>query len=69
MKRNLTTREAAQLLQDRGIRVTSGTLNVWRSQGRGPRFKKIGRHVYYTREALDQFERGEPYETIDSLEA
>jgi selenocysteine lyase/cysteine desulfurase len=66
MKRNLTPKEAAQYLQERGVRVSHGTLNIWRSQRRGPRYKRVGRHVYYEREDLDRFEQGVKIETTES---
>lgn len=65
MPRNLTTPQAAQYLQDKGIRITPGTLNTWRSIGKGPAYKKVGRYVYYERETLDQFEQGQPFKTVD----
>lgn len=46
----LTTEEAAKYLG-----VGSGTLQNWRSQGRGPKFLKIGRAVRYHKETLDRF--------------
>jgi hypothetical protein len=39
----IPTAEAAEILG-----VEEGTLATWRSQGRGPRFRKIGRRVEYT---------------------
>jgi len=47
----LTTKEAALFL-----RMTAGTLNVWRSNRRYPlRFVKVGRSVRYRREDLLTF--------------
>lgn len=46
----LTTQEAADLL-----RLRKNTLEVWRIQGRGPVFLKLGSRVLYEREALENF--------------
>ena len=61
---NMNTQTAAEYLRGRGIQVTPGTLNVWRSQGRGPEYKKIYRRVYYDQAALDDFATGEPVKTM-----
>lgn len=45
-----TTEEAAERLG-----MKKGTLEVWRVQGRGPRFLKLGRAVRYPEEFLDDF--------------
>ncbi|WP_431189983.1 helix-turn-helix domain-containing protein [Desulfurivibrio dismutans] len=49
----LTTEQAAPILG-----VKPGTLEVWRVQGRGPAFLKIGRAVRYRAEDLDRFLAG-----------
>lgn len=47
----LTTAQAAEY-----IGVQPGTLEVWRSTGRGgPRWLKVGRKVVYRREHLDAY--------------
>ncbi|MGB8801178.1 MAG: helix-turn-helix domain-containing protein [Candidatus Acidiferrales bacterium] len=47
----LTPREAAEIL-----RVTTGTLAVWRCTKRYPlTFFKIGRHIRYKKSDLDKF--------------
>jgi excisionase family DNA binding protein len=46
----LTTEQAAPILG-----VKAGTLEVWRVQGRGPAFLKIGRAVRYRPQDLDRF--------------
>ncbi len=46
----LTTQEAADLL-----RLKRNTLEVWRIQGRGPVFLKLGSRVLYERSALEDF--------------
>lgn len=46
----LTTPEAANYLS-----VQPTTLEVWRVQGRGPRFLKLGRAVRYRQSDLDAY--------------
>lgn len=47
---HLTTQEAADFL-----RLKKNTLEVWRIQGRGPVFLKLGSRVLYERAALETF--------------
>ena len=50
-------------------RFSTGTLANWRSQGKGPRYYKVGRKVlYHVADVLD-FIRSNPVLTIDSLPA
>lgn len=35
------------------LSLSANTLNKWRTQGRGPRFVKLGRSVCYRREDLE----------------
>jgi excisionase family DNA binding protein len=37
------------------LRVPSNTLRNWRSQGRGPRYRKLGGKVTYRRDWLDDY--------------
>lgn len=46
----LTTQEAADLL-----RLKKTTLEIWRVQGRGPVFVKLGARVLYERSALEEY--------------
>ena len=46
----LTTNQAAEALG-----VKPATLEVWRCQGRGPRFLKLGRVVRYRQSDLEAF--------------
>jgi len=46
----LTTPKAAEYLS-----VRPGTLEVWRTQGKGPRFVRLGRAVRYRCKDLDEF--------------
>lgn len=64
--RALNTQEAAIYLKEIGTPFTAGTLEVWRSIGRGPRYRKVCRRVVYTPGDLDRFSEGQVVETIDS---
>lgn len=46
----LTEAESAPVL-----RVKPATLRQWRWQGRGPKFRKHGRKVFYTRKELERW--------------
>lgn len=46
----LTTRDVAALL-----RVPESTLRYWRSNGRGPRGRKVGARYLYRRVVVDQW--------------
>jgi len=48
--KKLNAQEAAEFLG-----VQSNTLAVWRCQGRGPSYSKIGRRVMYDVEELERF--------------
>jgi hypothetical protein len=50
---HLTSKEAAMY-----IGTTPNVLRVWRSTGRGPRYKGRGHFVRYAKSDLDQFMRG-----------
>lgn len=70
IKKSLNTIEAAKYLQENyGIRVTPGTMEVWRCYGRGPRYRKVSRWIVYPRADLDMFANGRLVETVDSREA
>lgn len=49
-KRPLKTNEAAEILD-----LKPATLEIWRSQGKGPRFLKIGRAVRYRLSDLEEY--------------
>lgn len=62
-KRNrLNTEEAAEYL---GLRP--GTLEVWRSLGKGPRYVKLGTRVLYDADDLDTFADSRIVETTDTI--
>ncbi len=69
MEKRLNTKQAAQYFEERGTPFTRGTLEVWRSLGRGPCFIRVGRRVFYEPSALDKFIKGQAVHTIDSVEA
>ena len=63
MDQNLNTKEAAIYLKSIGIPFSEKTLEVWRCLGRGPRFKRIGRRVFYEYNSLIEFSKGKIIET------
>ncbi len=64
---HFNTKEAVEYLRTIGLNFKPSTLEVWRSLGKGPRYKKVTRKVYYEKSALDEFSRGEIFETTDSI--
>ena len=38
------------------LKIKPGTLATWRSQGRGPRFRKVGRNVEYTPRFIREYQ-------------
>lgn len=62
-KRTLNNREAAAYLG-----LSPGTLEVWRSLGKGPRFRKHGRRVLYEIKDLDDYSASRIVETRDTAE-
>lgn len=66
--KNFNTRGAASYLNEKcNIPVTPGTMEVWRSYGRGPRYRKVARWVIYAKTDLDRFAAGQIVETTDSI--
>jgi hypothetical protein len=47
----ITTQQAAEYLGD----IKPNTLEIWRTQGAGPPYKKIGRLVRYSLDDLDSY--------------
>lgn len=35
--------------------ITTGTLAMWRHEGKGPRYRKLGRIVLYTADEVDEW--------------
>jgi Helix-turn-helix domain len=51
-----TPEEVAAFLGD----IPKHTLEVWRSQGKGPRWRKVGRHVRYAWPDVDDWLKSQP---------
>jgi hypothetical protein len=68
-KRFFNTNEAAHFLQkELGVPIgTKKTLESWRCQGRGPAYRRLSGRIFYSREALESFARGEQVQTADSI--
>ena len=47
--------------------LSPGTLEVWRSLGRGPRYRKFGRRVMYAIFDLDSYAATHIVETCDTV--
>lgn len=60
--KRVDTKLAAKILG-----LSAGTLEVWRCHGRGPRYKKIGRRVFYDLVDLESFANAQTVETVDSI--
>lgn len=63
MQKALNTSEAAAYLG-----LSRGTLEVWRSLGKGPRYRKFGRRVLYELKDLDDYSTSRIVETRDTAE-
>lgn len=64
MNERFRNREAAAYLK-----VSPGTLEVWRCKGRGPRYSKLGKVVVYDVRDLDAFLESRKVFTRDTLPA
>lgn len=71
MKVYLTPEKAADYLEDRGVSFKVESLAVMRCKGRGPRFFKLNRRVFYRPEDLDAYLAGsaQKVETVDTYRA
>lgn len=49
--------------------VPVNTLNDWRSKGRGPKFVKLGRSVYYRRDAILDYLRESEFSSVSEAKA
>jgi hypothetical protein len=55
----ISTKQASVYLsQLKGVPTASSTLEVYRCQSRGPKYKKIGSRVFYTADWLDEYAQG-----------
>lgn len=59
-KISVSVEEASQLTG-----IPAATLNVWRSQGRGPKYVKISNRIYYNYDSLRKFIESNEYATAD----
>ena len=66
-KMNFNTKEAVKYLRSLGLNFKPSTLEVWRCLGKGPRYKKVMRKIFYEKKDLDEFINGRKVETIDSM--
>lgn len=55
---NITTSQASSYLKHIGFPIAKSTLEVLRCHSRGPKYKKIGSRVFYTKEWLDEYAQG-----------
>jgi hypothetical protein len=56
---SIPTRQASRYLTEiKGIPTAESSLEVYRSTGRGPCYKKIGSRVFYTLDWLDKYAAG-----------
>ena len=62
-RRRLNTLDAAEYLG-----VKRGTMEVWRSLGKGPRYIKLGTRVVYEIDDLDAFAASHVVETKDTAD-
>ena len=67
MVKRLNTKKAVEHLKEIGVETTSGTLEVYRCKGKGPKFFKVGHRVFYDPADLDRYAEGQAIETRDSL--
>ena len=68
MKTSLVSRRLNTLQAAAYLGVKRGTLEVWRSLGKGPRYLKLGSRVVYEIEDLDSFAAARVVETIDTVD-
>ena len=66
----VSTRAASKYLtQIKGIPTAASSLEVYRCQGRGPKYKKIGNRVFYTLPWLDRYAAGIEIKIYDPSES
>ncbi|MBM9615972.1 hypothetical protein JWJ90_17015 [Desulfobulbus rhabdoformis] len=64
----LNTKHASAFFHAIGIPIAASTLEVFRSQGRGPKYKKIGSRVFYTVAFLEEYAQGVEIKIYDPSE-
>jgi hypothetical protein len=65
---SITTQQAANYLTQLGVPTAKSSLEVFRCQSRGPKYKKIGNRVFYTKEWLDEYAQGIEIRIFDPSE-
>ena len=67
----LSPKEASKYLADQGVSFTEGSLAVMRCRGRGPRFHKLNRRVFYLQKDIDDYlsTAAQVVETVDTYQA
>lgn len=60
------TKGAVEFFGKLGISFKPITLQVWRCQGKGPKFIKVARKVFYEQGDLLRFVIGDPSEMVNS---
>jgi len=60
-----TKQAAAYLSQIKNVPTAPSSLEVYRCQSRGPRYKKIGSRVFYTTAWLDEWAKGVDVKVYD----
>ncbi len=65
----LSQEDAAAFLGPPGKPVPLATMQGWRYRKRGPKYTKIGRHVYYRQSALNEFVQRAEVSTEEAVDA
>lgn len=65
----LSQEDAAAFLGPPGKPVPLATMQWWRYRKRGPKYTKIGRHVYYSQSALTEFVQSAEVSTQEAADA
>lgn len=61
------TKNAVEYFKRLGVSFRPGTLAVWRCRGKGPKYIKVGKKVYYDEGHLLSFISGVPYNPSESV--
>ena len=61
----MSTRDASIYLESLGVPYSASTLSVWRSQSKGPVFRRVGGMVIYRKADLDRWAEGVPVQVVD----
>jgi hypothetical protein len=70
MEKRYTTDEAEKYLWEVfRLKRTAATLTTLRNRGRGARFLRVGRNIFYPESALIEYANGTTHYTRDSLDS